>query len=91
MDIFPVSGLPVSGRLARRPLRAKPGHAVTQLWYARQGIITPEMEFIAIRENHRRDLKPDTGHRKPESLKSKWIAIRWGISIVANRSGEYSA
>src|SRR5262249_32398662 len=26
-------------------------HAVTQLWYARQGIITPEMEFIAIREN----------------------------------------
>src|SRR5438874_4456634 len=34
----------------RRPLRAKNG-AVTQLWYARQGIITPEMEFIAIREN----------------------------------------
>ncbi len=35
----------------RRPLRANKGHAVTQLWYARQGIITPEMEFIAIREN----------------------------------------
>jgi phosphomethylpyrimidine synthase len=35
----------------RRPLRASAGHAVTQLWYARQGIITPEMEFIAIREN----------------------------------------
>ena len=35
----------------RRPLRASKGHAVTQLWYARQGIITPEMEFIAIREN----------------------------------------
>src|SRR6266478_1778242 len=34
-----------------KPLRAKPGKAVTQLWYARQGIITPEMEFIAIREN----------------------------------------
>ena len=29
------------------------GHPVTQLWYARQGIITPEMEFIAIRENMR--------------------------------------
>ena len=37
----------------RRPLRAK-DHPVTQLWYARQGIITPEMEFIAIRENMRR-------------------------------------
>ncbi len=35
----------------RRPLRACKGHPVTQLWYARQGIITPEMEFIAIREN----------------------------------------
>ncbi len=35
----------------RRPLRARAGHCVTQLWYARQGIITPEMEFIAIREN----------------------------------------
>ncbi len=38
---------------SRRPLRAKPGKAVTQLAYARQGIITPEMEFIAIRENGR--------------------------------------
>jgi len=37
----------------RRPLKAT-GHPVTQLWYARQGIVTPEMEFIAIRENMRR-------------------------------------
>src|ERR1019366_561938 len=35
----------------RRPLRAKAGEVVTQLAYARAGIITPEMEFIAIREN----------------------------------------
>ena len=35
----------------RRPLRARAGRAVTQLAYARAGIITPEMEFIAIREN----------------------------------------
>jgi phosphomethylpyrimidine synthase len=35
----------------RWPLRARAGRCVTQLWYARQGIITPEMEFIAIREN----------------------------------------
>jgi phosphomethylpyrimidine synthase len=37
--------------LRRKPLRASAGHPVSQLWYARQGIITPEMEFIAIREN----------------------------------------
>jgi phosphomethylpyrimidine synthase len=37
----------------RRPVRASKGHPVTQFWYARQGIITPEMEFIAIRENMR--------------------------------------
>ncbi len=43
-------GLPA----CRRPLRAAAGHPVTQLWYARQGVITPEMEFIAIRENMRR-------------------------------------
>jgi len=35
------------------PRRAKPGLAVTQLAYARRGIITPEMEYIAIRENQR--------------------------------------
>jgi len=35
----------------RRTLRAKAGKVVTQLQYARAGIITPEMEFIAIREN----------------------------------------
>src|SRR5690606_7824884 len=35
----------------RKPLRASKDHPVTQLWYAKEGIITPEMEFIAIREN----------------------------------------
>ncbi|EAM9826497.1 phosphomethylpyrimidine synthase ThiC [Salmonella enterica subsp. enterica serovar Give] len=37
------------------PKRAKAGHCVTQLHYARQGIVTPEMEFIAIRENMGRE------------------------------------
>ena len=37
--------------LRRTSRRAKPGRCVTQMHYARQGIITPEMEFIAIREN----------------------------------------
>ena len=39
--------------LQRQPRRAKTGKNVTQMHYARQGIITPEMEFIAIRENQR--------------------------------------
>jgi phosphomethylpyrimidine synthase len=35
----------------RPPLRAKPGHRVTQLHYARRGEVTPEMEFVAVRED----------------------------------------
>ncbi|MFQ1993764.1 phosphomethylpyrimidine synthase ThiC [Aeromonas veronii] len=38
-----------------KPRRAKPGRRVTQLHYARAGIVTPEMEFIAIRENMGRE------------------------------------
>ena len=41
--------------LKHTPRRAKPGMNVTQMHYARKGIITPEMEYIAIRENQRRD------------------------------------
>ncbi|HUF25857.1 MAG TPA: phosphomethylpyrimidine synthase ThiC, partial [Gemmatimonadaceae bacterium] len=36
--------------LLRAPLRAKPGHRVTQMHYARRSEITPEMEFVAVRE-----------------------------------------
>ena len=39
--------------LQRPPRRARAGHNVTQMHYARKGIITPEMEFVAIRENQR--------------------------------------
>ena len=46
-----VSSVPVFDRAGRKPLRGKPGKAVTQLAYARAGIITPEMEYIAVREN----------------------------------------
>ncbi len=50
--------IPISSRneaeafpgLERRPLKAKSGRAVTQMHYAKKGMITPEMEFIAIRE-----------------------------------------
>ncbi len=41
--------------LKRKPRRAKPGMNVTQMHYARRGMVTPEMEFIAIRENQRRE------------------------------------
>ncbi|HEY0562875.1 MAG TPA: phosphomethylpyrimidine synthase ThiC [Methylophilus sp.] len=41
--------------LHRKPLRAKAGQNVSQMHYARKGIITPEMEYIAIRENQRRE------------------------------------
>jgi phosphomethylpyrimidine synthase len=39
----------------RPPRRARPGRNVTQMHYARQGTVTPEMEFVAIRENQRLD------------------------------------
>ena len=45
------SNVPMFDRAGRKPLRGKPGKAVTQLAYARAGIVTPEMEYIAIREN----------------------------------------
>ncbi|MCE9663835.1 phosphomethylpyrimidine synthase ThiC [Halomonas sp. M5N1S17] len=57
--------------LKRTPRRAKAGKNVTQLHYARQGIITPEMEFIAIRENQRRqalgteEVERILGHQHP--------------------------
>ena len=62
--------------LFRTPLRAKKGSCVTQMHYARRGIITPEMEFIAIRENLGRSLecadssalsKAATSRRTPNS------------------------
>ncbi len=42
---------PLRFDLARAPLRAQPGRNVTQMHYARRGIVTPEMEYVAIREN----------------------------------------
>ena len=66
----------------RKPLRASAGHAVTQLWYARQGIITPEMEFIAIRENmrpvaavyDRRKMDPEIMRRSQSAATEEEIA-----------------
>jgi phosphomethylpyrimidine synthase len=52
----------------QRPLRAKSGKIVTQLAYARAGIITPEMEFIAIREQIQ---KSEVGRQKSEDRSQK--------------------
>ncbi|WP_456298717.1 phosphomethylpyrimidine synthase ThiC [Chitiniphilus purpureus] len=46
---------PLRFELTRKPRRAKAGANVTQMHYARRGIITPEMEYIAIRENLQRE------------------------------------
>jgi len=50
---------PLRFNLRRTPRRAKSGRIVTQLHYARRGVVTPEMEFIAIRENQRLDSLSD--------------------------------
>ena len=44
-------GVPAFPRVRKRVLRAKPGMNLSQMHYARQGIVTPEMEYVAIREN----------------------------------------
>jgi phosphomethylpyrimidine synthase len=67
--------------LKRRPLRASEAHPVTQLWYARRGVITPEMEYIAIRENLGREQVEKNGHhpgnawgaRIPESITPEFV------------------
>ncbi|GGD68007.1 phosphomethylpyrimidine synthase ThiC [Croceicoccus mobilis] len=44
-------GVPAFPNVVKRPLRAKPGMNVSQMHYAKKGIITPEMEYVAEREN----------------------------------------
>jgi len=68
----------------RHPRRALTGRNVSQMHYARKGIITPEMEFIAIRENQARELaqreaeKKGNGHTQ---LMQQHSGNSWGASI----------
>ena len=81
---------PASAR--RRPLRASAGHPVTQLWYARQGIITPEMEFIAIRENLGRKAAWETVENKAGDrrvLNQQHPGQPWGASIPKHITPEF--
>ncbi|PCI63976.1 MAG: phosphomethylpyrimidine synthase ThiC [Kordiimonadales bacterium] len=50
------------------PLRGKPGANVTQMHYARKGIVTPEMEFVAIRENLGRKIKSEALKRDGDPM-----------------------
>ncbi|MCC6155526.1 MAG: phosphomethylpyrimidine synthase ThiC, partial [Candidatus Hydrogenedentes bacterium] len=58
---------------SRRPLRAKAGRRVTQMHYAKRGEITPEMEFVAIRENMRLE-------QQIEELRAQHPGHNWGAS-----------
>ena len=75
----------------RRPLRAAKGHPVTQLWYARQGIITPEMEFIAIRENMgRQRAKPEIRNPKSDIFRNVLNKQHIGCSDFDLRNSDFT-
>ncbi|VDZ85339.1 Phosphomethylpyrimidine synthase [Kluyvera intermedia] len=65
------------------PKRAKSGHCVTQLHYARQGIVTPEMEFIAVRENMGRE------RIRSEVLRHQHPGMSFGASLPENITPEF--
>ncbi|TKS52959.1 phosphomethylpyrimidine synthase ThiC [Luteimonas yindakuii] len=66
-----------------RPRRALPGANVTQMHYARRGIITAEMEYIAIRENQRLEALTDAG------LRAQHPGQSFGASIPARITAEF--
>jgi phosphomethylpyrimidine synthase len=67
----------------RPPRRARPGANVTQMYYARRGIITPEMEFVAIRENLRLDELRDT------PLYTQHRGVSFGASLPERVTPEF--
>jgi len=82
--------------LHRKPRRARAGKNVTQMHYARQGIITPEMEFVAIRENLRRqeylqNLKDSgpMGQRLADLMGRQHPGQSFGASIPAEITPEF--
>jgi len=80
-------------RSARRVLRAKPGGRVSQLHYARQGVITPEMEYVAIRENTRlqrsRELLEMTAAGPRNSLWRQHPGQSFGAAIPGEITAEF--
>jgi phosphomethylpyrimidine synthase len=72
--------------LHRKPRRAKPGCNVSQMHYARRGIVTPEMEFIAIRENLKRE---DALRTLPELVTRQHPGQSFGASIPVMVTPEF--
>ena len=70
-------GVPAYPNVIRRPLRAKPGMNVSQMHYARRGIITPEMEYVAERENLGREMLREEVAR----LEARNDGQPWGASL----------
>ncbi|MGV3772662.1 MAG: phosphomethylpyrimidine synthase ThiC [Verrucomicrobiales bacterium] len=66
--------------LRRKPLRAKAGGNVSQLHYARKGIITPEMEYIAIRENLGREAAFEAMHSMTKGVSGVRSAAQTGAT-----------
>jgi phosphomethylpyrimidine synthase len=66
--------------LKRKPLRAKAGGNVTQMHYARRGIITPEMEFIALRENMGRQEAFEAAHAMSQAKQGVRASAQVGAS-----------
>jgi phosphomethylpyrimidine synthase len=76
--------------LRRAPLRAKVGERVTQMHYARRGVITPEMEFIAIRENLGREAAFEAlGNSNRDSLMHQHRGESFGASIPKFVTAEF--
>ena len=73
--------------LVRKPLRAKKGKNVSQLWYARQGIITPEMEFIALRENQ--DLAMTQEYLQDEEREARLKGNSLGANLLEKITAEF--
>lgn len=71
----------------RAPRRAKAGKNVSQMHYARQGIITPEMEYVAIRENLKlQELRNDPRYAK---LLRQHGGQAWGANLPAEVTPEF--
>ena len=70
--------------VSHKPRCAKEGHRVTQMHYARKGIITPEMEYVAIRENLDNEARGIRSYITPEFVRQEVAAGRAVISSNIN-------
>ncbi len=73
----------------RKPLRAKPGQNVSQMHYAKKGIVTPEMEYIAIRENQAIETYKAEISRKDPRRYEQHAGNDWGASIPSVITPEF--